>query len=156
MHCVCFQICSRCLADICACFACKHLHMLHEFHFCKTGREQGRDNLCQLNAVHRPASEKRWDHVGISPRSVGHVLASHACRVSFLWKFWRLATNCPVNWLHVVPHYERSLQPVHRQLVKLQQNLDAIIINNKEDKEEITVALWMFALAYFLLQQHCY
>lgn len=50
--------------------------------------------------------------------------------------------NCLVNWLHVVPHYERSLHPERqRQLVKLQQNLDGIMANNKEDKEEITVVL---------------
>lgn len=49
--------------------------------------------------------------------------------------------NSPLNWLRVVSHYEMSLQPVQRQLVKLQQNLDAVIANNEEDKEEITVAL---------------
>lgn len=60
--------CLQCLADICMCFACKRLHMLHEFHFCKTGRQQERERekssgsrmQCMVQLLRSPRIMLHW------------------------------------------------------------------------------------------------
>lgn len=118
------------------------IHAPMSFISAKQGESNEREAFCQLIAKRGPAAQKRRDHVGVLHSSfIGHMLACHACRVSFPRnETWRLAINCLVYWLHVVSHSERSLQPAQRQLAELQQNLDAIIVSNEEDEGEITVA----------------